>query len=462
MNRKIILAFACFTMASAKAGAQELNVWGNGGWQGLSYKVQNGQSSLLANGSLGVGYTFPVGRHWGLITGLTGGWYGSKATLKDGTYSYDEVDNTGSAFRYDIKTTGYQEKQQFFSFGIPLQLQYHTGGSHTQWYIDGGGKLLLPFNAQVRASAQQLVLSGYYPDFNVEVSNLPQHGFGTIGGWLGETTTKLKTQAVLNAETGLSFMLSPHTRLYAGLYLEYGLSDMRGSNSASSLVSYNPSGITGVQPGSVLNLPNAGAAKLFSYGLTVRLGFGHSKSRPSRTSSKPSVPPSPETRPETAAATAPASPAQVLPKPVQQEQPKPVQEEQPKEPQPAQTVEEPAQPAMRHEEIAVMQQPVVFGVLGKTDIPVTAKPHLDQVADLLNKYPNVHILITGHTCNIGTERENVRVGYARAQAVAKYLQSKGIDSQRMDIHSDGESNPQVSNNSPAHRSKNRRVTILCL
>jgi hypothetical protein len=274
MIRKILIATLFLTMSTTAVDAQELNCWLNGGLQGLSYSLQNGHSNLLFGGSLGLGYTFPLNTNWNLVTGLSGGSFGTRAKLNDGTYSYYAVDNTGSAFRFDVKSTGYKETQRFFSIGIPLMAQYHTTGSSTQFYINGGGKLILPFSANVKASAEQLALSGFYPDFNLEVTNLTQHGFGTINNWQGTTSSKLKAGAALIAETGVSFVLSQSSRLYTGLFLEYGLTDMRSENGSSSLVVYNPNGITPVQPASVLNTQNTGSTKLLSFGITAKLGFG--------------------------------------------------------------------------------------------------------------------------------------------------------------------------------------------
>ena len=481
-----LCGITCLCLSTATADAQELNVWLDGGPQGLSYKVPNGQNNLQFGGSLGLGYTFPIRSHWALLTGVTGGWYNTQAKLNNGTYSSDQVDNTGSAFVYKITTTDYKETQQFFSFGVPLLLQYHTTGARTQWYINGGGKLLLPFYANIKSSAKQLALSGYYPDVNVELSNLPQHGFGTLQNWQVSTMYKLKTGAALDAETGLSFKLSPHTRLYAGLYLEYGLNNIRGDNAAAPLILYNPNGVTGahtgVLGGSVLNLPSTGSAKLLSYGLMIKFGFGHGRHK----SAAKAIAPAPGTTNAPAQASG-ATQAKVLAplpdtaqnrsksEPVKQGlQEKPqeqvaviqkvdsVQTPQKQEPETAQAPQNASRPVITLEEIQTVEQQVVFGIFRKTDLAEDQKPHLDAVAAILNKYPDIRIRITGHTCSIGTKEENISVGDARALAVADYLQVKGVDPGRMDVRSDGESKPIVPNNSPENRSRNRRVTILYL
>src|ERR1700733_11842177 len=209
MVRKIVGIAVCLTAIITQSGAQELGIELNGGLQGMRYQLQNGQNKQLPGGSLGLSHIFRLSSRWGLRTGVVGGIYRTQATLQDGVvFTSDQVDDAGSAFQYNVKTEGYKEAQRFFVTSIPLLLQYHTAGS-TQWYLEAGGKVLVPFNTSIQVSAQQLSLSGYYPDFNLDVSNLPQHGFGALNNWKGSTTSDLKPAAALSAATGLSFTLSP-------------------------------------------------------------------------------------------------------------------------------------------------------------------------------------------------------------------------------------------------------------
>src|SRR5258707_7669192 len=135
MIGKIIGAAFCFTAMITQAGAQELGIEMNGGLQGMHYQLQNGQSKALPGGSLGLSYTFRLSSRWGLLTGITGGLYRTQGALQDGfVFTYDQVDEAGSAFQYNLKATGYKEIQHFLAVSIPLLLQYHTVGAGTQWY----------------------------------------------------------------------------------------------------------------------------------------------------------------------------------------------------------------------------------------------------------------------------------------------------------------------------------------
>jgi outer membrane protein OmpA-like peptidoglycan-associated protein len=64
------------------------------------------------------------------------------------------------------------------------------------------------------------------------------------------------------------------------------------------------------------------------------------------------------------------------------------------------------------------------------------------------------IIITGNTCQLGSYPYNYNLGFKRANAVSDYLNSIGINKNKLIIKSDGEKNP-ISKN----LSKNRRVDL---
>src|SRR5579859_7226005 len=156
MIRKIIGIAICFTALVTQAGAQETGIELNGGLQGTRYSLQNGENKLLPGGSFGLSYAFRLRARLDLLTGVTGGLYRTQASLPDGVvFTSYQVDDAGSAFQYSVKATGYKETQRFFAVSVPLLLHYHTTGADVQWYIDGGGKVVVPFSSSIQVSAQQ-------------------------------------------------------------------------------------------------------------------------------------------------------------------------------------------------------------------------------------------------------------------------------------------------------------------
>ena len=85
--------------------------------------------------------------------------------------------------------------------------------------------------------------------------------------------------------------------------------------------------------------------------------------------------------------------------------------------------------------------------------------HLDEVAMMMNAFPEMHIKIIGHTDSLGSDEYNETLSLNRSKSVIRYLQSKGIDKDRMVPEGFGEKYPIDTNSTPEGRFHNRRVEI---
>ncbi|OGL42404.1 MAG: hypothetical protein A2161_17270 [Candidatus Schekmanbacteria bacterium RBG_13_48_7] len=90
-----------------------------------------------------------------------------------------------------------------------------------------------------------------------------------------------------------------------------------------------------------------------------------------------------------------------------------------------------------------------------------AKAILDDVALSLNRDPRIEVSIEGHTCSIGSNEYNMKLGTRRAQAVFNYLVKRhGISPSRLTVTSFGEEKPIAPNDTKDGRKKNRRVELI--
>ncbi len=87
---------------------------------------------------------------------------------------------------------------------------------------------------------------------------------------------------------------------------------------------------------------------------------------------------------------------------------------------------------------------------------------LDRLVNLMKKYPGLKIKISGHTDNSGSLQANLNLSEKRAQSIANYLTSKGIDKNRMQIAGYAYLKPIASNDTEEGRRKNRRIEVLIL
>lgn len=100
--------------------------------------------------------------------------------------------------------------------------------------------------------------------------------------------------------------------------------------------------------------------------------------------------------------------------------------------------------------------------LNATNLSEEQKQELDKAADILKQNDDYAILLIGHTCNIGDDNINIKIGKERALAAKEYLMTKGVSENRITIESKGKTQPLVPNTSEENQRKNRRVEIKLL
>jgi outer membrane protein OmpA-like peptidoglycan-associated protein len=84
---------------------------------------------------------------------------------------------------------------------------------------------------------------------------------------------------------------------------------------------------------------------------------------------------------------------------------------------------------------------------------------LDGVSLVLKEYDKTVIEVAGHTDSSGSDQYNQALSERRAQAVAGYLGSHGVKTQRLITIGAGEGHPVASNDTEQGRSANRRVEL---
>ena len=98
---------------------------------------------------------------------------------------------------------------------------------------------------------------------------------------------------------------------------------------------------------------------------------------------------------------------------------------------------------------------------GSSQIHATLEPLLLQIGQALKQVPG-SIMVTGYTDNQPSVRgmpNNVQLSRSRANTVARLLMAVTGQPARYLVTGRGDSDPLVANDSPAHRARNRRVSI---
>lgn len=84
---------------------------------------------------------------------------------------------------------------------------------------------------------------------------------------------------------------------------------------------------------------------------------------------------------------------------------------------------------------------------------------LNSVSLVLKEYDKTILEVAGHTDNTGSAQYNQALSERRATSVAQYLESHGVNSQRVMTVGAGETHPIAPNGTSAGRQANRRVEL---
>lgn len=85
---------------------------------------------------------------------------------------------------------------------------------------------------------------------------------------------------------------------------------------------------------------------------------------------------------------------------------------------------------------------------------------MGEFAEYLKKNPKMKVAIHGHTDNVGSPSDNLRLSENRAKAVYDILVSNGISASRLSFKGFGETKPVKPNDSEAGRAENRRTEFV--
>lgn len=102
----------------------------------------------------------------------------------------------------------------------------------------------------------------------------------------------------------------------------------------------------------------------------------------------------------------------------------------------------------------------IYFPLGHDELAEKEKRKLDNIVLYVKADPSVSgYVIDGHTDGLGARADNLDLSQRRAEMVAAYLTSNGVDSNKISIRWHGERYPVATNRNRKGRAQNRRVTI---
>lgn len=107
----------------------------------------------------------------------------------------------------------------------------------------------------------------------------------------------------------------------------------------------------------------------------------------------------------------------------------------------------------------LLNLPDVTFPVNSTAISPSFQTALDKVAQSMIQYPNSLIDVYGHTDSTGSDAYNMDLSKRRADAVGRYLITRGVSSSRIQTQGMGKNYPVADNNTVEGRALNRRVEV---
>jgi outer membrane protein OmpA-like peptidoglycan-associated protein len=101
----------------------------------------------------------------------------------------------------------------------------------------------------------------------------------------------------------------------------------------------------------------------------------------------------------------------------------------------------------------------VYFDTGKSSLKPNSNKALNDLVEVLKTKNTMMIEIQGHTDDVGNAEANLKLSQERAEAVKKYLASKGIDETRVGAKGFGSSKPIADNSTEEGKAKNRRTSL---
>lgn len=265
MKKQIIILITIVITAISQA--QEIGNY-------LSFNIGSGQNNLLYMLNEGTqtalyGYTVNLAFNHSFTPGIgfqtgIGVQTFSALSILNLTESTPAIDSDGDSYIFKSNLIDWRERQQVLFLEVPLTVQYKLKtNDKIGLLLTAGAKILIPVNATYKTNGGEIVTSGEYPQYNIELTDLPQHGFTSItNNYMGKYSFKPSYIAV--AELGGTYKISEKNELYLGSYINYGLNNILNLDTK---MLYQ---IDGTYNG-VLGTYQTESVKLFSIG--VKLGL---------------------------------------------------------------------------------------------------------------------------------------------------------------------------------------------
>ena len=224
----------------------EIGLCGSAGLSALQFTTANGSKpSYSAGYSFGWDIAVLFTNHWSFRTGANMASYHASV-------SFDRLETRNliatpeslpadSRFYMEAEYIMYEEQHEALYLRFPLMVQYRSAGANS-FYLAAGVQTGIRANTLCRIRSGDVVTKGYSDFTRQYYDELPVHGFATYPDI--QSAVKLDFGITLSGafETGMMWKINNGMALYTGIFLDYGLNDLRKGGSVKESIVYDNHG----------------------------------------------------------------------------------------------------------------------------------------------------------------------------------------------------------------------------
>lgn len=426
-----------------------------GGIHNLCYDLGSyGSKGMGFGGMITGGITHFFTDNFGATAGLMLNYTGTSAKINTMEAIENAIDEESMTYTHRTYFFDLTESQSIFSVGIPIGGYYqHEIGK--KFKITGGAGVMVSFtlSGSYKTKSGYLETRGYYPEYKLEMYGMPQHHEYTAKDFNGYFELKPSISPFL--QVGGVYCINKEWSATAGVYFAYGINSVAKSPKQNL---YNPDCMAAEayrNPAynGVCSSPAADKINTLSVGIMVgaayNIGNIFKKKKPQVKPLNIDIINVPDSAlvaniddAELSIIEPPAEPFVAEVEPVDEAQPADTQ----------------MVVIDVKKELALNGFNMQFAFNDSTAILNTRyQNYLNQIAEDMKENPEKIIIITGHTCDIGTYEANYKVALRRAGFAKQQLMQRGISANRIKTQSKAYLEPLVPNTSEENRKINRRI-----
>jgi hypothetical protein len=216
----------------------------------LEIEEISSSDKMTFSGSFDIGYY--ISKHFGIKTGLGYASYDTRLNLDAYQNRLNLRDSENESYELRVTASALSESQSVNIMNIPLTIVLHIPLSNVvSIFVEPGINFAIPLNYNFSNSGL-FTYKGYYPEYNVILENLPNHGFSSNTIIDTEDQLELKgswLDAIVYC--GINIALRPKFHLAAGVLYTKSISNISGYESPDTYqLSPAPGQVTSLMGGS--------------------------------------------------------------------------------------------------------------------------------------------------------------------------------------------------------------------